>query len=376
MKRKKTLILPFVLAILSQLIAVRSGAQTAVPFDSPAWEVTGKLAKEIYQGKDCIRLTEGTLYLKDSTFRNGTIEFDIALAKERYFPGLGFRIQDKTNYELFYVRPHQVGNPDAVQYTPVYNGQSGWQFYYGEGYSAAVKYPLEEWFHLKIVVRGTQAEVYVSNPDKPALVIHQLKHEPRAGGILIDNSSTAVTRYANFSYTKQDNPALTGKFLPEAKPAPGTIMNWQVSNPFDEKLLADGFTLPQELVGKLSWARLTAENSGVLNVARITKLGEGSNTVFTRLTLTSDKPQVKRLQFGFSDRVKVYVNGRLVYAGQDVFTSRDYRFLGTVGYFDEVYLDLKKGTNDIWIAVSETFGGWGVKGLIADQTGLTIQNPQ
>ena len=41
--------------------------------------------------------------------------------------------------------------------------------------------------------------------------------------------------------------------------------------------------------------------------------------------------------------------------------SRDYRFLGTIGYFDAVYLQLKKGRNDLWIAVSENFGGWGIK---------------
>jgi hypothetical protein len=63
----------------------------------------------------------------------------------------------------------------------------------------------------------------------------------------------------------------------------------------------------------------------------------------------------------------------LLYDGQDVFLSRDYRFLGTIGYFDDVYLDLKKGKNELWIAVSENFGGWGLKGIIADQTGLTIE---
>jgi hypothetical protein len=40
-----------------------------------------------------------------------------------------------------------------------------------------------------------------------------------------------------------------------------------------------------------------------------------------------------------------------------------------------VYLPLKKGHNEIWIAVSEDFGGWGIKGLIPDLTGLKLVNP-
>ncbi|MVM33790.1 hypothetical protein GO755_27375 [Spirosoma sp. HMF4905] len=150
-------------------------------------------------------------------------------------------------------------------------------------------------------------------------------------------------------------------------------MNWQVSSTFDEKLLQTDYTIPQSVANQLTWNTLTAENSGKLNVSRIRKRSEAANTVFTKLTIVSDKPQIKKLNLGFSDRAKVYVNGRLVYAGQDEFLSRDYRFLGTVGYYDEIYLDLKKGQNELWIAVSENFGGWGVQGKIADQSGLTIK---
>lgn len=54
--------------------------------------------------------------------------------------------------------------------------------------------------------------------------------------------------------------------------------------------------------------------------------------------------------------------------------QRDYRFLGTIGLFDEVYLPLKKGENELWLAVTESFGGWGIKALIEDLAGLTIKN--
>ncbi len=348
-------------------------AQTMVPFDSAHWIITGKVAEEPLQGENWIRLTEGEMYLKDSTFLNGTIEFDMALTQDRYFPGFGFRVQDKDNYENIYLRPHQMGNPDAIQYTPVFNGQAAWQLYYGEGYSTAVMYPMGEWVHVKLVVRDRQAEVYINDANKPTLVIHQLKREPKPGKISLINGAPTVARFKNFSYIKQVEPSLAGEFQPEVAPLSGTILNWQVSSPFDEKQLQDDEVLSEKMIKGLDWYRMVAESSGLVNLARESKLSEGQNTVFCKVTLTSDKSQTKKLQLGFSDRAKVYVNGRPIYAGQDVFASRDYRFLGTIGYFDTLYVDLKKGKNELWIAVSETFGGWGLQGRIADQTGLSIE---
>ena len=106
----------------------------------------------------------------------------------------------------------------------------------------------------------------------------------------------------------------------------------------------------------------------------IRKRSEGSNTVFVKLTLISDKPQLKKLDVGFSDRVRVYLNGQLLYFGSDEFLSRDYRFLGTVGYYNALYLNLKKGKNELWLAVSENFGGWGIQAMLADQTGLIVKH--
>ncbi len=360
----------FVLLFVGQL----SLAQTTVPFDSSSWFFDGTVSHVFFQGKAGIVLTNGQVVLKDSTFKNGIIEFDMTLSPERNFTGFSFRTQDKDNFEYVYLRPHRVGNPDAIQYTPINNGLDSWQFYYGDGYSTTVMYPLNEWVHIKCIVRDTQAEVYVGHTVKPTLVIHQLKRAPRAGPICLVNDSPVLTRFANFSYTKTDTPPLVGPFKPELPAKPGTLLNWQVSSTFDETLLQTDYTIPNLLISRLTWDNLTAENSGKLLVSPIRKRSEVNNTVFVKLTLMSDKPQIKKLDFGFSDRVRVYLNGQLMYLGNDEFLSRDYRFLGTVGYYDALYLNLKKGRNELWMAVSENFGGWGVQAMITDQTGLTI-NP-
>jgi hypothetical protein len=85
--------------------------------------------------------------------------------------------------------------------------------------------------------------------------------------------------------------------------------------------------------------------------------------------LHSDRERTKRLDFGFSDRVRVYLDRRLLYAGDDRYRSRDYRFLGSIGYFDSLYLPLKAGPNELILAVTEEFGGWGVQARLDDLEG-------
>ncbi|WP_353572382.1 hypothetical protein [Candidatus Albibeggiatoa sp. nov. BB20] len=56
----------------------------------------------------------------------------------------------------------------------------------------------------------------------------------------------------------------------------------------------------------------------------------------------------------------------------DEFQKRDYRFLGTMGFFDDIYLPLRKGGNELWILVTEKFAGWGVKGKFDDLEGIQV----
>ena len=78
------------------------------------------------------------------------------------------------------------------------------------------------------------------------------------------------------------------------------------------------------------------------------------------------------MRFGYSDRARIYLNGELLFAGDAGWRTRDYRFLGTVGLFDAVGLQLEEGENTLVIAVSETFGGWAVMAELEDQSGITI----
>ena len=109
-----------------------------------------------------------------------------------------------------------------------------------------------------------------------------------------------------------------------------------------------------------------------IDLARAHAIKDDKNTVFARVTVIAEKEQIKPLDFGFSDRVKVYFNGQLIYGGNNTYRTRDYRYLGTISFFDQLYLPLKKGENELLMAVSESFGGWGVQARFNDMQGIAF----
>ena len=69
--------------------------------------------------------------------------------------------------------------------------------------------------------------------------------------------------------------------------------------------------------------------------------------MLARATLTAPSAARRALELGFSDRAIVYLNGRALYRGDDTYRSRDYRFLGSIGWYDTLFLPLDRGSNDL-----------------------------
>ena len=342
---------------------------------------------EFYKGYECLYLKAGRATLPDVQFLNGIIEFDICLTEQVSFSGFFFRQTSTGNYEELYFRPHQSGNPDAYQYTPVFNGDPAWQLYHDQfdgvtdgyihwkpmgllnGYNSVIEYPFDHWAHVKLLVKNDKAELYFDN--KFIGTVNKLLQEQKAGAIGL-LSGIAAMRFANFSYTSTDNIALKTNESPATNIPANSVIQWQVSNPFKEDALKDKNMLDPSFVNKLSWKKLSIENGGFANLARLYPVTD-SNTVFAKIIVTSDKDQIKKMDFGYSDRVKAFCNGQAIYSGNNSFRTRDYRYLGTIGYFDAIYLPLKKGDNTIMLAVSETFGGWGVMGKWENMDGIQVK---
>ncbi len=219
-----------------------------MPFDSARWEIQAKESKVIdYLGRKSLYLQSGFAVLKDSQFTDGVIEFDIAVSEERGFMGTFWRMQDSENYEEFYIRPHQSGQPDANQYEPVFNGNAAWQLYYGEGYGAAVKYDFNQWIHIKVMVSGKNAEVFIKDMETPVLFVNELKREIKPGKVGLYVGNFAPAHYSNFSFTAMNNPPMKGKAkATEAAPA-GTVMSWMVSSAIGGKSLERKYQLTKQI---------------------------------------------------------------------------------------------------------------------------------
>ena len=355
------------------LVASLVTASEPIPFDSPRWHIAAEENRiEEYKGKTSLVLRGGLALVEDAEFTDGVIEYFCAFPEGRAFVGATWRVQDAANREEFYIRSHQSGNPDANQYTPVFNGLSAWQLYHGEGFGAPVSYEFDTWFPVKIVVSGDEAEVYIGDLEKPALFIDDLKREAASGAVGLAVPNFGAVRYADFRFETVTTPKLKGRVDRERTAPAGAVMAWQVSDSFAEQALEDSIEISSSFKNDLAWNTLKSEPTGLANLSRVSVLTRETNTVFAKVTVISESAQSKTLAFGYSDRLRLFVNDRLLYTGNNGYRSRDYRYLGTIGYFDAVTVPFLKGRNELWFAVSESFGGWGVQAAFEDTDGLTF----
>jgi len=341
-------------------------ATDSIPLHSGSWIWDGAEPVAAHHlGRECFLVENGTV--ADLEPVEGTIELELAVGPERSFPGVSWRRQGP-GFESFFVRPHQVGNPDAIQYTPAFNGISSWQLYHGTGFWAPISFPIDEWFRIRVVFAGSRADVYVADMHEPALQVCELKLPARPGriGIAAAGSSVHVT---GFSY----EPGGTLRPAPPPLPAvEGIVPAWEVSDAFPEAAVS-GETPDRELASARTWTRLESEPTGLADLARVNGLHDDRNTALARTVIHSDRARTARMDFGFSDRSVVYLDGRALFRGNDGYRTRDYRFLGSIGYWDTVYVPLAEGENELVVAVSEDFGGWGVQARFPDATGLSFR---
>jgi hypothetical protein len=194
--------------------------------------------------------------------------------------------------------------------------------------------------------------------------------ERRPGYLALTGGAGAY--FAGFRYEPGTPSAVPPPRQPQ--PPPGLVRTWAVSPALPE---AEAFAAAAaNKLSTLKWTTLFVETNGVANLARVSVVAADRPMSLARVVVESDAERTVRMRFGFSDRVAVFLNGTLLYVGEDSYESRDFRFLGTVGLYDSLFLPLRRGPNDILLVVSESFGGWAAMAVFADMNGLTIRAPQ
>lgn len=346
----------------------------SLPPDSSRWELDGNTKVTEYLGRRCLLIDGGAATVKDFELRDGIIDVDVATPAKRGFFGIQFRIAaDQRNGEWVYLRQHKSGLPDAMQYTPVLNTGLNWQLYNGPGFTGAIDIPKEMWFHLRLVLEGAQAKLYVKDMDKPALVMDDLKTGIQKGQVALA-VLTGETYFSNFEvHTIADVP--WQRRLPPMPP--GTLVRWSLSPAFDAQARNLELPLTAAESDSVHWEDVEAEPPGLVVIYRYreaphpmvsfqsdfsTRLQPqpGMQVIYARTNIDAPRDEVKKLAIGYSDDVSVFLNGQILFRGRSAQSFRDPGFLGIMNpENDAVYLPLKKGHNDLTLAVSELGGGWG-----------------
>jgi hypothetical protein len=352
-------------------------------FAKDRWHFRGSTANvEEKLGRSSLFLKGTHAYLNDVAFADGTIDLDIAVPRQRNFVGVLFRVASEGNQERVYLRPHKSGLDDALQYEANFDESSTWQLYSAPGHMRPADIPWEQWFHMRLVISGSQATVFLHGSETPAMVVEDLKRGYAKGGIgLYAGSGGAWFSNLRYEPAKESAPP-----APSAPPsfAKGVVSSWELSEAFEAES-----ALPEAVPAIAKWDRVAAEAPGMLVIDRYRKssgalppsfdfekrLGPAKDrrVVYARAVIQSDREQVKRLSFGYSDEVCVFVNGRIVFTGRSPFRFRDPGFMGVLDVDDDaVYLPLRKGRNELVMAVAEYFGGWGVAARFDDPSGLVL----
>lgn len=135
--------------------------------------------------------------LNDVHFRNGVIDVDIsgtpakgADESARGFIGVAFRVQSESRFEIIYVRPTNSHADDQLRrnHTTQYSAEPDWPWdrlrTESPGvYESWVDMEAGKWTHLRIVVSGTNASLYVNRALNPCLIVHDLKLGDSEGSV-------------------------------------------------------------------------------------------------------------------------------------------------------------------------------------------------
>jgi len=211
---------------ISVACALVAALVTASLFAQTADRLAGtnvSIAPTTYKGRSAVQViakpeaANATSFavVKDASFRDGTIEVDLAGQPAagagggaRGFIGIAFRIQADGSYEYIYLRPTNGRAEDQVRrnHSTQYSSHPSFDFAKSrqeapEKYESYVDLEPGVWTKYKIVVEGRKARLYVHGAEQPCLIVDDMKLEPRAGGVALWVGPGTEGYFANLKIT-------------------------------------------------------------------------------------------------------------------------------------------------------------------------------
>src|SRR5262249_11065365 len=275
--------------MITSLLLALAAAQP-IPFDAARWTLVGHGATSMtYLERPSLFIENGVSLLRDSSFGDGTIEFDVALHRHASVAGIPVRALSAGDYERIDRRPHPWGRPDALQSTPIWNGGEAWQLYSGPGYTAAAELPLNRWVHVKLVASGYTARLFVDGAANPQLTVTSLRR-PWTRGMIGLWSFLGGANFSNVIVSPADTTAPPARPA-DPPPAPHTLTAWELSPAFETTKVKDDVLPDRAAMNAFAWTPVTAESSGIVNISQYRRRGTTSASnmalVFARSVVTA-----------------------------------------------------------------------------------------
>ncbi len=373
--KKMTKIKLILLFTIISSICIAQKETINVDFSSKDWKTFGSTEITEFDSILTTYIPKGTGigYLDGLDFQNGIIECDLFSPSNKAYLGIVFRITSLNNFEYIYFQPHTSGKWDAVQYDPIFNRSATWQLYNGTAFQAVANIPVREWFHVKIQVIGDSAKVYLDNNPIQVLSV-KLRHDYSPGFIGVCSYHPAY--FANLRVTKLDT-VVPFKSEPITSSKNTYISNWLISEPYDNyNFKIEKPFLNDSIVSK--WQNIKTEENYLMNLNRHFNLSKSKNTVLAKVIIDSKKTQKKKFYFGYSDKIRIYLNTENIFSGNNSFhESEKYEDRGYVlDKHQMIELPLEKGKNELILEISEKKFGWGFIAQLEDLKGIEIINQQ
>ena len=184
-----------------------------------------KIAQTMFKGRSAIQIIAAPdaanamsyAVIKDESFRNGTIEVDLAGQPAagagegaRGFIGIAFRLQADGSYEYIYLRPTNGRADDQVRrnHSTQYSAHPDFDFARSrqeapEKYESYVDLEPGVWTRFRIEIDGRRARLYVHGSEQPCLIVNDMKHEPMEGGVALWVGPGTEGYFSNLKITKK-----------------------------------------------------------------------------------------------------------------------------------------------------------------------------
>ncbi len=186
--------------VYSQILKLDRNKLEAVNVSMSIETLNGKEVVRVIKDSTIKAVDEPTFVkLKGVEFENGTIEVTVlskllpdAPEQARGFIGVAFRINDSNSkFESIYIRPLNGRNDNQIRrnHSLQYFSFPDYKFdrlrkEAPEQYESYSDMGLNEWIKLKIVVKDSQAKLFINDNKQPSLIVNDLKHGADSSGAI------------------------------------------------------------------------------------------------------------------------------------------------------------------------------------------------